>query len=84
MRDYSKISRFIPSRNVTVICTYRHNFDAERNCGSMVVYEGKEITDESFELFMEYLECGLNEEALEKRINKFVEEIESGRIDVTF
>ncbi len=84
MKDYSKITRYVESKNVTVICNYRHNFDAERNCGSIVVYEGKEITEESFELFMEYLECGLDEEKLNERLNKFIGEIESGKIDVTF
>jgi hypothetical protein len=84
MKDYSKITRYISSKNVTVICTYRHNFDASRNCGSFVVYDGKNITDESFELFMEYLECGLNETELEKKLEKFIEEIEEGKIDVTF
>lgn len=84
MRDYSKITRYIDSKNVTIVCTYRHNFDASRTCGSLVVYQGKDVTEDSFELFMEYIECGLDEAQLEKRIEKFALEIESGKIDVTF
>ena len=84
MKDFEKISNFIESRNVTVAGTYRYNFDAARSCGAITVYQGKNINDESFEVYSELLECGLDEENFKTRFNKVCDEVEKGILDVSF
>ncbi len=69
--------------NITLLCTYRLNFDASKNCGAVTIYSGREINEESFELYMEYLECSLSEGQVMERIKKLKEEIISGRLDVS-
>ena len=83
MEDLFKHTEYIQSHNITLFCTYKLNFDASRNCGAITIYNGREINEESFELFMEYLECNLTEEQIMDRIKKLKEEISSGKLDVS-
>ena len=83
MEDFFKHTEYMESHNITLFCTYRLNFDASRNCGSVIVYSGREINEESFELYMEYLECSLTEDQIMDRIKKLKEEINSGKLDVS-
>jgi hypothetical protein len=84
MKDFEKVSDYIESRNVTVTGTYRYNFDAAKSCGAITVYQGKSIDGESFEVYSELLECGLDEEKFKARFRKVCDEIESGKLDVSF
>ncbi|EQB68957.1 MAG: hypothetical protein AMDU5_GPLC00005G0030 [Thermoplasmatales archaeon Gpl] len=84
MKDFEKVSDYIEGRNVTVTGTYRYNFDAARSCGAITVYNGKNVDGESFEVYSELLECGLDEEKFKARFKKVCDEIESGKLDVSF
>ncbi|MHB1492489.1 MAG: hypothetical protein ACYCR7_03695 [Thermoplasmataceae archaeon] len=78
------MTKYIEKENVTVNASYRLNFDAERHCGYIKVYYGSKVNfEEDFELYLELLDCGMNEKQVEERINKLISEIESGKIDVS-
>ena len=83
MEELFKHTEYIESHNVTLFCTYRINFDAARNCGAVTVYNGKDLPEESFELYMEYLECNLTQEQVIDKMDKLKEEIVSGKLDVS-
>lgn len=86
--DYYSKRIYIEDRNVTVDTSYRLNFDADRTCGFTRVFVGKVENptqdDEMYEIYMELHECGLNMQQVGEKANKIVEEIKSGKLDVTF
>lgn len=79
---------YLDKQNVTVETSYRLNFEADRTCGYTRVFTGKvletEPDDEVYEIYMELHECGLTAEQVEDKERKIVEEIKSGKLDVTF
>ncbi len=84
MDELFKRTEYVEEHDVSLVCSYRLNFDAARNCGNIIVYNGMDITEESFELYMEYLECGLNQDQVKERIEKLKVEISTGKLDVSF
>lgn len=74
---------YLDDVDTTILESYRLNFKEARSCGAFQVYSGKEITEESFEVYSELLECGLEEKQIKERLAKLVEDIRKGRIDVT-
>jgi molybdopterin synthase catalytic subunit len=84
MKDYEKMSEYIEEKNVIVTGTYRYNFQESRSCGAVTVYEGNKVSEESFELYSELLECGLDEEGFKKKFDHVVHEIKSGKLDISF
>jgi hypothetical protein len=83
-RDLIKKRTYIEEHNVLVTGSYRLNFIESRSCGIISVYKGKEITEESFEVYSELLECGLDEKSFIDRYEKVQSEIKEGKIDVNF
>ncbi len=85
MGDLLRKSEYIELPSVTLVLNYRLNFDGERSCGSVVVYNGQMKDDEeNFESYMELLECGLSEEEVMKRFNRVISDVREGKIDVVF
>ena len=84
MSDLYKMNKFIEKANVTISANYRLNFDAERHCGYVKIYQGSKVNfEEDFELYLELLDCGLNQTQVEEKINKLILDVESGKIDVS-
>lgn len=84
MSDLYKMNKFIEKANVTISANYRLNFDAERHCGYVKIYQGSKVNfEEDFELYLELLDCGMNQTQVEEKINKLIHDIESGKIDVS-
>lgn len=86
--DYYSKRVYIEEKKVTVDTNYRLNFDADRTCGFTRVFPGKVETptddDELYEIYMELHECGLTIEQVEEKANKIIEEIKTGKLDVSF
>lgn len=86
--DYYSKRTYLEEKNVTVETNYRLNFDADRTCGFTRVYSGKVETpgpeDEFFEIYMELHECGLNLQQVEEKEKKVIDEIRTGKLDVSF
>ncbi len=86
--DYYSKRIYIEEKDVTVDTSYRMNFDADRTCGFTRVFVGKVENptqdDEMFEIYMELHECGLTKEQVEEKAKKVVEEIKTGKLDVSF
>jgi hypothetical protein len=85
MDDYLDESIFIKELDVTIRISYKLNFDAEKFCGYSKIFKGvPEKEEESFEIYMENYECGMDREKAMEKFNKLVEEVKTGKIDVTF
>ena len=86
--DYYSKRVYLEEQNVTVDTSYRLNFDADKTCGSTRVFIGKvenpSQDDELYEIYMELHECGLNMEQVHDKEKKVIEEIKSGKLDVSF
>ncbi len=86
--DYYSKRIFVEEKNVTVDTSYRLNFDADRTCGFTRVFMGKVENptpdDELYEIYMELHECGLTMEQVQAKADKVIEEIKSGKLDVSF
>lgn len=84
MSDYIKKLEYMEDYDITIELTYRLNFNNERSCGGVKIYSGKINEDkENYEIYMELYECGLNENEVNKRYNKLIDEIKTGKIDVS-
>ncbi len=83
-RDLIKKRIYLEEPNVLITGSYRLNFKESRSCGIISVYKGKEITEDSFEVYSELLECGLDEKGFMDRYEKVQNEIKEGKIDVNF
>jgi len=84
MKDYIKRLDYMEDYDITIELTYRLNFNNERSCGDAKIYSGKINEDkENYEIYMELYECGLNEDEVNKRYNKLIDEIKAGKIDVS-
>ena len=85
MGDYIKKLEYMKNEDITVELTYRLNFNNEKACGGVKVYNGKiDENQENYEIYMELYECGLNENEVAERYNKLINEIKEGKIDVSF
>lgn len=86
--DYYSKRIYLDAKDVTVDTSYRLNFDADRTCGFTRVFVGKVENptqdDELYEIYMELHECGLSIEQVEKKAGKVIEEINTGKLDVSF
>ncbi len=84
MSDYIKKLEYIKDHDITVELTYRLNFNNEKSCGGVKIYSGKIDEDkENYEIYMELYECGLTENEVNERYNKLMDEIKTGKIDVS-
>ena len=64
---------------------YKLNFDADKSCGYIKVYNSaSQREDEKFEVYMELLECGMDSQAVTKKVDSVIAEIKSGKLDVIF
>ncbi len=82
--DHFSKRTYLKDKDVTVETFYRMNFSGERSCGYLQILKGDSKGDkEAFEIYKELVECGLSRKDIEERHKKFVEEIESGKLDVT-
>ena len=88
MPDHLKNYEYLPEFDVSLELDYRLNFEVGRSCGFVRVYKWdiqkfvlfKQKT--AYEIYMELLECGLNEEEVDKNFQKVVNEIKAGQIEV--
>lgn len=85
MEDLVKETRIVEAKKVKVELYYRLNFAEEKSCGHIKVFSDQlKHEDEDFEIYMEHLECGLTEDQVQKKLDRVVEDIESGKLDVQF
>ncbi len=85
MEDILKKRIMLNEERVEVEIYYRLNFDADRNCGYIKVFDNShQREEEKFEVYMEILECGLDSDAATKRFDTIVLDIKSGKMDVTY
>ncbi len=85
MEDLLRKTVAFDDLKVEVELYYKLNFDAEKSCGYIKVFNNtSQREDEKFEVYMELLECGLNEATVTKKLDTVVHEIKSGNLDVTF
>ncbi len=83
MTDLLRKVEHLATPDVTLVLNYRLDFDAEKSCGSIVVYQGKPDAEDPFETYMEHIECGLSEEDVMKRFERTINEVREGNLDVT-
>jgi hypothetical protein len=64
---------------------YKLNFDADKSCGYIKVFNNtSKREEEKFEVYMELLECGMDSNAVTKKVDSVIADIKSGKLDVTF
>ncbi|MEM0156043.1 MAG: hypothetical protein QW597_05530 [Thermoplasmataceae archaeon] len=75
----------VDEKNVVVELYYRLNFNADKTCGYTKIFQasidGSE-DEERYEIYMELYECGLKPEEANRRFEKVIDDVKSGKIDV--
>ncbi|BAB59662.1 TVG0510164 [Thermoplasma volcanium GSS1] len=83
MNELINLQEYIENKNVTVKLEYRLNYDAEKICGYIAVYEGDPSDKEDpFEIYKEILDCNLKENDVRKMFERLIKEIDDGSIEV--
>ena len=83
--DHFSKKTYLKEKNLTVNTFYRLGFSGEKSCGFVQVVDGDPKDGEDvFEMYKELIECGIGKEEVEKRHQKIIEEIEGGKLDVSF
>ncbi len=83
MSDYIHKLKFMEEKNLTLEISYRLNYE-DKACGSIRIFSGEiDPEKDNYELYMELIECGLTEEAVNKRVEKMEEEINQNKIDLS-
>ncbi len=83
MGDYIKKLQYYKDLNMTLELVYRLNFN-DQSCGHIKVYENKiDESKENYEIYMELIECGMDEKGVDDRYNRFLDEIKSGKLDLS-
>lgn len=85
MEDLLRKTVALDDLNVEVELYYKLNFDAEKSCGYIKVFNNaSQKEEEKFEVYMELLECGLDKLSVTNKLDTVVNEIRGGKLDVTF
>ena len=85
MEDLVKEIRSIPGKKVRLELYYRLNFAEDKSCGNIKIFSDElKHEEEDFEIYMEYIECGLTKDQVLKRLEKVASDVETGKLDVSF
>ncbi|PYB68115.1 MULTISPECIES: hypothetical protein [unclassified Thermoplasma] len=80
--DTLEKTQYIEEKDVTVVLKYMLNFDAGRTCGTITVFQGRDISEESYEIYMEVLDCKMNKDRVISAFQRVIDEILNGEIEV--
>ncbi|CAC12193.1 hypothetical protein [Thermoplasma acidophilum] len=74
--------QYIEEKDVTVVLKYMLDFDAGRTCGTIAVYQGRDVGEDAYEIYMEVLDCRMQKDRVISAFQRVIDEIKRGDIEV--